>query len=232
MKKFTWSYSSLTSFETCPFRWWKTKWTKEVAEPQTEATLWGNRVHKALEDRLRRKTPLPEGMEQFEPIARTLLRHAENARLECEQKYAINDRFQKTGYFDKDVWLRSIADVVITRGDKAFIGDYKTGKMSNVPDSAQLQLGAAVVFVHKPWVKQITNAFIWLREGKITSETYSREDLPEIWQKFMPRVQRIEKALEQNKFIPRPSGLCRAHCPVTSCVHNGNYKGPESRSEE
>lgn len=230
-KKFTWSYSSLTAFETCAFRWWKTKWTKEVVEPQTEATLWGNRVHKAMEERLRDGKPLPEGMTQFEPIAKTILRQAEGAEIEVEQKLAINAQFQKTGYFDKDVWLRCIADVIVTKGDKCFIGDHKTGKMSNAPDSDQLALTSAVVFAHKPWVKSVLNSFIWLREGKTTSETFSREDVPRIWQKFLPRVARMEEAIKQNKFPPRPSGLCREWCPVHSCVHNGKYKGPVRSGE-
>lgn len=225
MKKFAWSYSSLNAFETCPHRWAETKWFKRIQEPQTEATTWGRAVHTALENRLRHKTPLPEGMEKFEPIAKTIASHAEGGRMEVEQKLAISAQFQKTGYFDKNVWLRCVADVVVTKGDKAFVGDHKTGKI--VPDSDQLALTSAVVFAHKPWVKSITNAFIWLKEGKTTSETFHREDVPSIWQRFLPRVTRIEESIKQNKFPPRPSGLCRAWCPVHTCVHNGMYKGSD-----
>lgn len=224
MKKFAWSYSSLTAYETCPHRWFKTKWTKEIVEPQTEATLWGNKVHKSLENRLRSKTPLPEGMERYEPFAKTILRHAEGGRIEVEQKLALNARFQKTTYFAQDVWLRNIADVVVVKGDKASVSDWKTGKI--IPDSDQLALSSAVIFAHKPWVKSIVNSFIWLKEGKTTSETFNREDVPAIWQRFLPRVARIEESIKQNKFPPRPSGLCRAWCPVTTCVHNGKYQGP------
>ena len=47
--KHPWSYSALTSYETCPKRYQLTRVTKQVTEPQTEATRWGNEVHKALE---------------------------------------------------------------------------------------------------------------------------------------------------------------------------------------
>lgn len=148
--------------------------------------------------------------------------------MEVEQKLAVNERFQKTGYFDKDVWLRCIADVVVVKGDRAFVGDWKTGRRANIHDSDQLQLSAAVIFTHKPWVKSIINAYLWLREGATTSETYTREDVPSIWQKFLPRVARVEESIKQNKFPQRPSGLCRAYCPVHTCPHNGKYTGPTS----
>ena len=43
-KPFAWSYSALGAFETCPHRYMVTRVTKAITEPQTEATLWGNRV--------------------------------------------------------------------------------------------------------------------------------------------------------------------------------------------
>ena len=44
-----WSYSSLQAFETCPRRFYLTRIAKLASEAQTQATLWGNEVHKALE---------------------------------------------------------------------------------------------------------------------------------------------------------------------------------------
>lgn len=178
-----------------------------------------------MENRLRDGTPLPDKIKQYEKMAHTVLAHAKGGVVEVEQKLALNANFQKTTYFGKDVWLRNIADVVVTKGDKAFIGDWKTGKI--VPDSNQLELGAAVIFAHKPWVKKIVNAFLWLKEGKTTTESYDREDVPAIWQKFLPRVARMTHAIEQDKFPPKPSGLCRAWCPCVQCPHNGKYTGPE-----
>lgn len=221
--KWAWSYSALTSFEQCPKRFYETKIAKNIVEPQTEATLWGNAVHKALEHRLSDGTPLPDKMQQYEPIAAKLANAAVGKTLEVEQKLALNSSFEPTKFFAKDVWVRSIADFIISKGETAFIGDHKTGKM--VPDSSQLELSAAVVMHHKPWIKKVVNTFIWLKEGKVTTEKFAREDLPNIWAKFLPRVRRVEHALEANKFPPMPSGLCRKWCPVHTCEHNGNYRG-------
>jgi len=70
MKTPPWSYTTLTKFETCPWQYYKTKVTREVKEPPTEHTVWGNSVHAALEARVKRKTPLPEGMQRWEALAK------------------------------------------------------------------------------------------------------------------------------------------------------------------
>ena len=67
------SHSGLSKFETCPRQYYLTKVAKTVVEPATVHTDWGNVVHKALEDRIMRGTPLPEGMDQYEPIVLKLL---------------------------------------------------------------------------------------------------------------------------------------------------------------
>lgn len=218
-KEQAWSYSALTSYETCPWRYYETKIAKSIQEPQTEATLYGNRVHKALELRVGNGSALPEEMKQFEPIAAKLVAAAQDKRIGCEQKMALNRDLHKRTWFDKDVWVRGIIDVSIEGGDKLFIGDYKTGKKT--PDSAQLKLTAAMSFATKPWINHITNAFIWLKTGDVTKETFTRDDVPAIWNEFMPRVSRLQESVQLNKFPKRPSGLCRNWCPVKTCEHCG-----------
>lgn len=218
-----WSYSALDSFETCPWRHYLTKVSKQVTEPQSEAMAWGNLVHKALENRLKVRAPLPGNMVQWEPIAASLdkLAYSPGAKLEAEQRMALTEAYQPTTYFAKNVWVRAITDITITKGDKAFIGDYKTGAPK--PESAQLRLTAAVTMHHKPYVNHVTNAFIWLKTGEITKETFTREDLSTIWQEFTPRVHRLDLAIRNNDFPKRPSGLCRKWCPVphSMCEHRG-----------
>lgn len=221
-----WSYSALTAFETCPWRYFETKIAKTTQEPQTEATMWGNRVHKALELRIGTNTPLPEELHAFEPVAAKIATAARGddgrRRVGCEQKMALNKDLVGRSWFDKDVWVRGIIDVSIEYpGGKLFIGDYKTGKPT--PDSAQLRLTAAMAMAIKPWITNVTNTFIWLKTGTTTTERFTREDIPAIWQEFAPRVQRLQAAIDINKFPKRQSGLCRAWCPVTTCEFNGKF---------
>lgn len=220
-KPVAWSYSSLTAFETCPKRYYLTKVSKQVQEPQTEATLWGNKVHKALELRLTHNKPLPETMAGFEPLAQTVVERAKGGKIGAEQKMALTANFRPTTWFAKDVWVRGITDFTVEKGDKMFIGDWKTGKPT--PESAQLKLTAAMTFAHKPYINTIINSFVWLKSGGTTNAVFTRDDVPEIWQEFMPRVQRLEHAMAENKFPARPSGLCAKWCPVGKalCDHCG-----------
>jgi CRISPR/Cas system-associated exonuclease Cas4 (RecB family) len=225
-KEQAWSYSALTAFETCPHRYYETKIAKSIQEPQTEATLWGNRVHKAFELRVGCNTPFTEELKQFEPIAARIIKATDGGarRVAVEQKLALNKDLSGRKWFDKDVWVRGIIDVSIEHGPKLFIGDYKTGKKT--PDSAQLRLTAAMMFAIKPWIEQITNTFIWLKTDETTTEKFTRDDIPAIWNEFNPRVQRLQESVNLNKFPKRPSGLCAKWCPVKTCEHNGAYRGP------
>lgn len=220
-KPVAWSYSALNAFETCPRRYYLTKIEKSVHEPQTEATLWGNRVHKALELRITTNKPLPVGMEAYEGVATTVVDRAKGGKLEAESKMALTAKFMPTTWFAKDVWVRGITDFTITKGSKVFIGDWKTGKPT--PESAQLKLTAAITMHQKPYIQEVVNAFVWLKTGGVTHEKFTRDDLPSIWQEFMPRIERLNIAVAESKFPARPSGLCRAWCPVgkAKCEHWG-----------
>lgn len=213
MSKTAWSYSALTAFETCPKRYYLTKVSKQVVEPQTDATLWGNKVHKALELRLVDNKPLPEAMASYEPLAQTVAKRAETGwKIEAEAKMALTVDYRPTTWFAKDVWVRGITDFTLSKNDKVFIGDWKTGKPT--PESAQLKLTAAMTMHQRPWVNEVTNAFVWLKTNTITAERYTRDDIPGIWDEFNGRVARLDYAVAEQKFPPRPSGLCAKWCPV------------------
>lgn len=221
MQAKAWSYSALDSFETCPRRHYLTKVSKEVVEQQTEQMKDGLRVHKALELRLTKNVPLPVEMQSYEVVASTIANRAKGGVFDAEQKLCLSADYRPVSFFDKAAWVRGIIDFTIVKGDKVFIGDYKTGVPK--PNSAQLRLTAAMVMHCKPWVQKAVNSFVWLKTGGCTTETITRADVPVIWQEFAPRVQRFQIAHDENKFPPRPSGLCRKYCPVgkAKCEHCG-----------
>jgi hypothetical protein len=212
-----WSYSALTAFETCPRQFFLVKVSKEVKEEPGPDLLWGNCVHKALEHRITRNLPLPDGMAAYEPIVAKII--AKGGVIKAEIKMALNRNLIPTEYFASDVWVRGITDVTVIKGKTLFNGDWKTGKPKK--NSTQLRLSAAMVMAHKPWIDKSVNAFIWLKTDTVDVETVTRADLPAIWQEFAPRVQRLELAHSQQKWPPRPSGLCKNYCPCTGCEYHG-----------
>jgi len=207
-----WSYSSLTSFETCPRRHYLTRVSKQVTEPQSDAIIWGNEVHKALELRIAQGKPLPKHMERYEHMVQRLLSKSLDDVL-TEQQLAVNYSLQPTDWWGKDAWCRGVVDLIIVNGSTAILLDWKTGKNIK-PDSDQLKLFAALTMAHKPEVTKTRTGFVWLAQSKLTAERYAREDTPLIWQSFSPRVKRLEQAYEKDQWPAKPSGLCRAWCPV------------------
>lgn len=209
-----WSYSSLGAFETCPRRYYLTRITKQVVEPQTEATLWGNRVHKALEDAVAGTAPLGKDFQAYQPIVskmRTL-----PGQKHTEQKFGLTASFQPTTFFAKDVWFRGVIDLTIVTEKEAIVLDYKTGKVKS--DGDQLKLFAGAAFAQYPWVERVKTGYLWLAHNKTTSNTFTKSDLPSIWQEFAPRVQRMVFAKEKDRWEPKPSGLCKSWCPVSKSL--------------
>lgn len=205
-----WSYSALTAFETCPRRYQLTRVTKEVIEKQTEATIWGNKVHKALELFAKGEKPLPDDLKHYERYVRKI--QAYEGKRVVEERMAIDANFRPTTWMAKNVWCRGIIDIGVVGSDTAYLLDWKTGKRK--PDSDQLMLFAALAFTHYPWIDNVVTGFIWLKEGKFDKQKFTRNQIPEIWNVFLPRVTRLAHAYDDDKWIAKPSGLCKNWCPV------------------
>lgn len=217
-KKPAWSYSSLSSYETCPRKHYRTRVAKDIKEKESEAMKWGNQVHKALEDRVRDGKALPKTMQKWEPLVTKLL--ARKGEAIAEQQLCIDKTLAPTDWFGKGSWCRGIVDFTMLDGDRAMALDWKTGKPKT--DHDQLMLFAALIFHHYPEIERVTTGYVWLAYGnKITTKTFHRSELTDIWRDYLPRVKRYEIAHNENKWEPKPSGLCRAWCPVVDCEFNG-----------
>jgi hypothetical protein len=218
-KPFTWSYSSLTSFETCPWRYKLTKVTKEVQEAPYDHRSEGNLVHKALENHLKGTAALPQSYQHLLPLVNRI--KTTQGVIEAERKIALRADFTETTYFAKDVWYRGVFDVRVTTPTTSIVLDWKNGKRKT--DADQLRLFAGVEFKINPRVEKVQTGYVWLQEKKLDKETFTRDQTTEIWAEFTQRVARIEHAIKVDNFPKRPSGLCRQWCPVGKklCEHCG-----------
>ena len=204
----TWSFSSLNTYYTCPRQYELTYVNPVIPYTQTEATIWGTRVHEALELYIRDGVPLGPEYLQFKSYADKVLSLPGIVR--CEGQFGVTQDYKPTSFDDKAAWNRGIIDVSVVNGNKALVLDWKTGKVR--PDSDQLKLFAGVTFAKYPEVDTVKTAYIWLSHGRDTRETYRREQVPEIWRHFREKVRRLELSYEHNQWIPKPSGLCNGWC--------------------
>ena len=216
-----WSYSSIKLFEQCPRKYYHLKIAKDVVEPETEALLYGSRFHEAAEKYIRDGEPLPP---YFTFAKQTLdsLKQIPGERL-CEHEMGITKDLQPCAFDAPDVWYRGIADLLIIDREKgeARVIDYKTGKSSKYADPEQLELMSLCVFKHFPEIKKVKGGLLFVIANALVKSKYDVEQQDVLWTKWSDRNKRLAFALDTGTWNPKPSGLCRKHCAVLTCSHNG-----------
>jgi len=205
------SFSALKMYENCPKRYMHQRINKEVQDQGGVASAYGERIHEALEVRLRDKTPLTEETKRYEVLCTTLEDLAEGGELLAEQKLTLDENLDPTDWFAPGAWLRSILDILIVKGDTAYVGDWKTGKRR--PDFTQMEMFALQIFRHYPEVNEVKTSLIWLKDMSMDSEVYKREQSNAMWAKLMTRINRIYESAEHDNWPPKQSGLC-PWCPA------------------
>lgn len=208
---FSHSYSRLNDWRKCPYSAKHKYVLKSVNFQQSPAMKRGDDVHKALENRVRLNTPLPEDMKQYEPIAVSILRSP--GRKFCEMQIALDENLQPCGYRDWDnVYIRAKVDVLSVLGSTAWNGDYKTGKPND--DEDQLCLSSAMVMHTFPDIDRVAASYIWTETKTNTTRIYNRADLDEMWAPFLKDFAAIQESVVTGHWPAKPSNFNCGYCDV------------------
>lgn len=215
-----WSFSSIKTFDQCPKKYYHLKVARDFAEDQNaEHLLYGTRFHEAAEFYIRDDKPLPPEFD-YAKGALDKLKVIDGEKL-CEYEMGLTENLEPCGFKDSGVWWRGIADLIILRDDLAFVLDYKTGKSAKYADKGQLELMALAVFKHFPQVNRVKAGLLFVVANEFPKAEYSREQESEMWKKWLTDYGKMKTAYSTNVWNPRTSGLCKKHCVVLSCPHNG-----------
>jgi len=216
-----WSFSRIKSFEQCPKKFYHLKVSKDFKEPETTAMLYGTAVHLAAEEYIRDGTPVPAKFGYVKPVLDSLMKF--EGEFLCEYEMGLTEDLEACGFKADDVWYRGIADLVILNKEEktAYVIDYKTSKNTRYADKGQLELMALATFKHFPEVETVKGGLLFVVCEELIKDEYKKEDSPKLWAKWLGDYKRMEKAFEADVWNAHQSGLCRNHCIVTECVHNG-----------
>lgn len=219
-----WSYSSITLFDQCPKKYYHLRVAKDIKEPESDAMLYGTDVHTAAENFMRDGTPVPKKYEFMLPLLEKL--KAIPGEKHCEIKMGlkkVDGRLVPCGFFDKDVWYRGVADLIIINKDKAEarVIDYKTGKSAKYADTKQLALMAACVFAHFPEVQKVKAGLLFVVSSEFVKTDYKAETGFSIFSELDGALVARETAYATGVFNPKRNFTCKAWCPVITCHHNG-----------
>lgn len=216
----TWSYSSIKTFDQCPKKYYHLKVAKDVKDADSEATLYGNQVHKAAEEYIRDGTPIPDQFAYMMPLLDAF--NAIPGDKYCEQKFGIaydGVEYTPTTFASKNAWWRGIADLLIINKDKAYLVDYKTGKNAKYADPTQLDLLAGAVFTHYPEVKVIKSALAYVVSGNLIKKEHVAENRKSYLATFDDSLEQLAIAQSNDVWNAVSGPLCK-YCPVKVCPHN------------
>ena len=228
MKMFSWSFSKLKNYETCPRRYYEIDVAKNIEQPRSDALERGDELHEAMKNRVQGTTPLPPHLIYMEQWAEKLTRVLHPFQIiQCELKLSTNRDGKPTGYFDKTTWFRTKIDYFrlmptpVQGDDYGHVVDYKTGRPPKHADNTQLMLNAWTIFHHYKTVQECRVDYLWTEYSDTSHEVYRRDEIPGHMINLLPRVMEMEKAHKAGDFPPKPGGLCYEYCDVYTCEHHG-----------
>lgn len=218
MRPLAWSFSSLDDFKNCPRAFYEKRIAKSVQQTDSPEMIWGNRVHKAFENRQLSGEALPPELAEHE----SYMQHLENLAGDyfvCEEKFGFDLKGKPCAFFARDVWARGVIDYlkVDQAAERATIVDYKTGKPHD--KWIQLALFALYTFAMFPEVQLVNAQFYWTKTAMPTKKVWGRAEVPALWHMFLPDLRQYMQAFKTDTWQERPSGLCNGWCPVTDCPH-------------
>lgn len=219
-KPLVWSYSFISTYLNCPRMAHAKYVSKEVPYVETEQMRWGNKVHKAFEQRLNDKRPLTQDLMQWEPLCTQL----EMTPVKAEVKMGVSALGAPEEFFGHHVWGRGVVDVLKVQDDKAWIGDWKTGKVRE--DPLELEIFGLFIRVHNPHITKVTGNYIWMQENRL-GEQHDVSDHKRTWafiQKISADIDTLKKHLGDKPWPEKQNGLCKQWCDVVSCQFNGRRK--------
>lgn len=215
------SFSRLKAYKTCPRQFYEVTVLKKYPRQETEATLYGTAFHEAAEKFIRDGVELPAYF-SFAKQHLEILKGIEGDKY-CEHEMGITKKFEPCGFSDEGVWVRGIADLLVVNevSGVARVLDYKTGKSAKYADLGQLELMSLLLFKHFPKIRRVKAGLLFVVAGQFVKDTYEVDKESIYWRKWVADIARLERAYETNVWNPVKTGLCKAHCVVVDCVHNG-----------
>ena len=211
-----WSYSSISTFKQCPKKYYHTRVAKDVKDEPGEAADYGTAVHLAAEEYIRDGKPIPEKFAFIRPVVERLA--ALPGEKHAELKLGMRRDGSACGFFDKDVWWRGIADLLVIDGHRAWCIDYKTGKSARYADTKQLDLLAGAVFSHFPEVVKIKSSLAFVVSNELVAKTHKITERSVYLSVFDNELDQLEAAMDSGVFNPKSGPLC-GWCPVVDCAH-------------
>lgn len=209
-----WSYSRLSDFEACPYRF-KLKYLEKKPEASSPATERGTTIHQQYEAFMLKDEPCPSSF--FEPILQDI---KENFEWSVETEWAFDKNWNQQNWFDPSVWVRIKPDLQYYANGTLHIIDYKTGKPKRIPHTSQGQLYAVGGACINPIFSRIEVSFWYHDHDQTYDFTLNKDQIALLKTQWTERAKKINTS----KYPPKPNNwnckYCgmRQHCDYAATI--------------
>ncbi len=226
------SWSKLEKFNNCPRSFKHMYIDKAVPfDSENPVLIWGNKVHKAMEEYMVQGKRLGVEMQRFKSVADTIKTRVQDldsrgkikAPMNAEQDWAITANGKYASWFDnQNVFMRNKADLVYGTTSTLFTFDWKTGK-GNRPKPEQLEVVAMVAKGQPKLSKYEKNvsALVFLEADKVVPlrVDMSEQGHESLLKKYLSNGIEIVEAYEDGEWAMNPTPLC-GWCDDLKCPYN------------
>jgi len=203
----TWSYSSLSKFEQCPYAVYLSK-IEGIKEPAGPAADRGSAIHKVWEDYIQGNTTklVDAGKKPNIELADTLREAYANGEVEIEEEWTVDRNWDPVPPKTPEVW--GICKLDVFRRDSptsAQIIDHKSGTSwgKAVKHGDQGMVYAVNAFMRYPDLGLVSTQFNYVDEGVLSQPTYWRRHEIDLFRmRLDKRAHRLTSATD---FPPAPS---------------------------
>ena len=203
----SWSFSSLTKFEKCPYAVYLGK-TEGFKEPSGPAAERGTKIHEAWEAYIRGETDrlVGGGKKPDLAYADALRDKYAMAQATVEDEWCFDYEWNPVEPKSPDVWAIFKLDVFVYESPtSARVIDHKSGKSfgNEVKHGEQGMFYAIAAMMRHPDLQFVTTEFNYVDEGQVIRKgDWRREDL----EVFLPRLTKRGMAMTcATDFPPVPS---------------------------
>jgi hypothetical protein len=217
------TYSFYNQLQQCPHKASHVYVLRTVPYVESPEMKWGNDVHKAMENRIRHGSPLPDTMAVAEPTAANFHRISQMLPVQAEYQLAMTRDGTPCDWTDKGCFFRGKLDLVTMNSIRtyAWMVDWKTGNVREEP--FELECGALLLKVNQPSLEQITGEYFWMKTGQ-NGLRYTFNNHGNTFERLVKLRTEAEDYLHTGVWPKRKTPLCH-WCPVSTCEHFTGGKG-------
>lgn len=214
------SYSRIKDWEKCP-RLAQFKHIHKIKEAENPAMLRGKELHSQAEQYIKGGDPQADPPMALWNVQEYMREYAGWDEPQCELQLAVNDQWEPTGWFDKDVYLRAVVDLLSVSIPKARIVDHKSGK---IYDEHPLQAELYACFGFAGWkeVDEVEVQFNYIDQGTRMNYTFTRDQYEALRAKWDEKMTSMRN---DDVFPTNPGRHCRwcnfSKAKGGPCEHGG-----------